>query len=72
MGHRIDPIENLCSIVNRKLYKGGKQCRSKAHIWEAISNNCAEVSPDYIGKLTNYIDDRFVKVIERKERYTNV
>ena len=66
MGHRIDPIENLCSIVNRKLYEGGKQYRSKADIWEAKSNICAEVSPDDIGKLTNYIDHRLVKVIERK------
>ena len=72
MGHRIDPIENLCSIVNRKLYEGGKQYRSEADIWEAKSNICAEVSPDDIGKLTNYIDDRLVKVIKRKGRYINM
>ena len=68
----LNPIENLWSIVKRKVYEGGKQYKSKTDIWEAISTICGEVSPDEIGKLTNSMDDRVVKVIERKGRYINM
>ena len=68
----LNPIENVWSILKRKLYEGRKQYRNKLDLWEAIKSIFAEVAPEEIDNLTNSMDDRLVKVIERKGRYINM
>ena len=68
----LNPIENVWSILKRKLYEGGKQYRNKLDLWEAIKSIFAEVAPEEIDNLTNSMDDRLVKVIEGKGRYINM
>ena len=41
----LDPNENLQSIVKMRLYEGGKQCNSKADLWEAIKTTMSEIEP---------------------------
>ncbi|CAI9725045.1 Hypothetical predicted protein [Octopus vulgaris] len=60
----LNPIENL--------YEGGKQYNSKVELWDAIQSITAAVSPDQIGKLTNSMDNRLVKLIEKNGLYINI
>ena len=66
------PMENVWSILKRKLYEGRKQYRNKLDLWEVIKSIFAEVAPEEIDNLTNSKDDRLVKVIEGKGRYINM
>ena len=68
----LNSMKNLWSIVKTKVYQGGKQYSTKSNVWDAITSVCVSISPDDIGKLTNTMDDRLVKVIERKQRYIHM
>ena len=39
----LNPTENLWSIVNMKLYEGGKQYDSKVDLWKAIMKTMSEI-----------------------------
>ena len=66
----VKPIENLWSIVKRKLYEAGKQYHSKNELKEAIKECCKTNSPETIKNLTNSMDERLVKILERRGGYT--
>ena len=65
----LNPIENLWSIVKRRLYPGDKQYKSKAELWEAIQSVCATIKPDEILTLTTSMDNRLFKVVNNNGKY---
>ncbi len=65
----LNPIENLWSILKRKIYEGGRQLASKPQLWEAILTSCKEIQAETLQKLTSSMDARSVKVISKKGSY---
>ncbi len=65
----LNPIENLWSILKRKIYEGGRQLASKPQLWEAILTSCKEIQAETLQKLTSSMDARIVKVISKKGSY---
>lgn len=65
----LNPIENLWSIVKRKVYSAGKQYHTKDDLWEAIVTATKEVSSDEIKKLTSSMDRRLFSVISNGGSY---
>jgi transposase len=68
----LNPIENLWSIVKRKLYEAGKQYNSKKELKEAIKASCRTISPETIKNLTTSMDGRLVKILESHGGYINM
>ena len=62
----LNPIENLWSVVKRKLYAGSRQFETKDQLWEAIKLACSQVDKETIKSLTSSVDRRLLKVIEKK------
>ncbi|CAJ0954896.1 unnamed protein product, partial [Ranitomeya imitator] len=67
-----NPIENLWSIIQHKIYEGGWQFTSKQQLWEAILTSCKDVQAETLQKLTSSMDARIVKVISKKGSYVNM
>ena len=65
----LNPIENLWSIVKRKVYPGGKQYKSKDDLWQAIQSACSALKPATIRNLTKSMDDRLYNVIVNHGHY---
>ena len=60
----VNPIENLWSIVKRKLYEAGKQYHDgKNELKEAIKECCKTISRETIKNLTNSMDERLVQIL---------
>lgn len=68
----LNPIENLWAIVKKELYKGGKQYKSKSELWDAIETVVKAISPDTIKTLTSSMDERLMRIIEKKGGYINM
>ena len=58
------PIENLWSIIKRKVYKNGRQFGSKKDLWETVKDVSAKIQLGIIQKFTNLIDDRLVELLK--------
>lgn len=67
----INPIENLWSIIKRKVYQNGRQYACKNELWEAIKQACMDVEPSAIKKLTESVDRRLFEIISGKGAYVN-
>lgn len=65
----LNPIENLWALLKKELYKAGKQYRSKEEVWAAIQTESRKISSETIRALTNSMDDRLVKVLQKKGNY---
>lgn len=65
----LNPIENLWSTVKRELYPGDKQYTSVNQLWKAIQKVCANIKPEEIKKLTQSMDDRLFKVVQKNGKY---
>ena len=65
----LNPIENLWSIVKRKVYEGGRQYNSTDDRWNAINTAVAEISSDEIKRLTSSVDDRLFSLIVKNGGY---
>ena len=63
----LNPIENLWSIIKRRVYPGDKQYSNKTELWEAIKNVCATLKPAEIKNLTATMDDRVFAVVDKME-----
>ena len=48
----LNPIENMWSIIKRKVYASGKQFSSKDELWNVIKGAAKDISADEISKLT--------------------
>ncbi|KAL0204637.1 hypothetical protein M9458_002655, partial [Cirrhinus mrigala] len=68
----LNPIENLWSILKRKIYEGGRQFTSKQQLWEAILTNCKEIQAETVQKLTSSMDARIVKLLSNKGSYVKM
>ena len=60
------PIDNLWSIIKRKVYKNGRQFESTKYFWEAIKDVSAKIQPEVIQKYTNSIE---LLTLERDKRH---
>ena len=65
----LNPIENLWSILKRKLYSGGRQYTSKDDLWSAVLTAAKDISADDIESLTSSIDQRLVSLIHKNGSY---
>ena len=52
----LNPIENMWSIIKRKVYANSKQFRSKNELWNAIQAAAKEISTDEVLKLISSMD----------------
>lgn len=59
----LNPIENMWSIVKRRVYADGKQYTSKEALWNAIKQETASIPRSVIGKLTDSVNERLFDVI---------
>ena len=65
----LNPIENMWSIIKRKVYANGKQFRSKNKLWNAIQAAAKEISTDEVLKLTSSMDRRLIAVVASHGAY---
>ena len=63
----LNPIENLWSILKRKLYSGGQQYRSKNALWKGIRDAAESIEADEIQYLTKSVDGRLVDLLSSKQ-----
>ena len=68
----LNPIENMWALVKRELYSGGKQYSNKSDLWEAIKKATQSIKPETVKSLTNSMDDRLFKIIDKKGGYINM
>ncbi len=54
----LNPIENMWSIIKRKVYANGKQFSSKHELWNVFQAAAKDISADEVSKLTSSIDRR--------------
>lgn len=59
----INPIENMWSVLKRRVYQGGRQFSTKSELWDAVVNAAESITPDEILSLTNSMDNRVRQVI---------
>ncbi|KAF2356825.1 Transposase Tc1-like [Trinorchestia longiramus] len=59
----INPIENLWSILKRKIHSGGRQYTSKDGLWNAVLTAVKETSSDEIKNLTSSMDERLFSFV---------
>ena len=57
-------IENLWSIIKRKVYEKERQFANKKDLWERIKEICFQISSEVVKKLTSSVDGRMVKLIQ--------
>ena len=60
----LNPIENLWSIIKRKVYEKGRQFGKKKELWERILEVSSQIAPEVVKKLTSSVDGRLVKLIQ--------
>ena len=59
----LNPIENLWSIVKRRVNADGKQYSSKDALWEAIKEAADSITRSLIRKLTESVNERLFDII---------
>ena len=62
-------IENMWSIIKRKVYANGKQFSSKDELWNVIKSAAKDISTDEISKLTSSMDQRLIAVVANHGAY---
>jgi transposase len=65
----LNPIENLWSILKRKIYSSGRQYKSKDDLWDAILTAANDISSDEIKNLTSSMDRRLFSLISNNGGY---
>ena len=65
-------IENLWSIIKRKICVSGRQFPTKTELWDATSSTADNISRDEIQKLTNSMDKRLISVISNHGGYIHM
>ena len=59
----LNPIENLWSIIKRKVYQNGVQFSSKQDLWDRIKEVSSQISKEDVHKLTSSVDRRLMDLI---------
>jgi len=67
----LNPIEQLWSILKRKVYEGGQQFSSKEVLWRKVDEAARAIRPSEIRKLTESMDKRLFKVISKHGSYVD-
>lgn len=67
----LNPIENLWSIIKRKIYADGVQYSSKSELWRAIQVAARTIDTETIKKLTDSVNNRIFDVIKSNGHYIN-
>lgn len=62
-------IENLWSILKRKVFENGKQFSSKDKLWGAIVEGAKSITPTEIENLTSSMDSRLLTLMQKKGGY---
>ena len=62
----LNPIQNFCSMLKRKVYENGCQVTSKAVLWSAIVDVCRSFTSEEIQNLTGSMDNWLLQVISKK------
>jgi hypothetical protein len=65
----LNPIENLWSILKRKIYLCGRQYTSKDDLWNAIMTAANEISSEVIENLTSSMDKRLFSLVNKNGSY---
>ena len=65
----LNPIENLWSILKRKLYSSGRQYTSKDDLWNAVLTAAKDISSDDVESLTSSMDQRLLSMIHKNGNY---
>ena len=68
----LNPIENLWSILKRKLYSGGRQYTSKDDLWNAVLTAAKDISSDDIESLTSSMYQRLFSLIHKMAIIYNI
>ena len=59
----LNPIENVWSILKRRIYVNGRQFKSKNELWKAIEESARSITPKEISDLVGSVDRRLFSVI---------
>ena len=65
----LNPIENLWSIIKRRVYVNGRQFKTKNELWEAIFDVWKNITPQEIKNLIVSVDKRLFTVTKRGEKH---
>ena len=68
----LNSVENLWALVKKELYKGVEQYKSISELWDAIQTTVTTVTPEIINALISSIDERLMKIIEKKGGHINM
>lgn len=64
-----NPLENVWSILKRKIYFVGKQYTVKDDLWNAVLTASDEVTSDEIRNFTSSMNQRILVLINKKGNY---
>lgn len=65
MSPDLSPIENIWSIVQRKVYKEGKTYASTEDLWNAVQDAFFAITPEEVKNLYQSMPNRMIKVLEK-------
>ena len=65
----LNPIENLWSIMKRRIYQEGKQYSSKETLWQAIKEVWEGIEPEIILSLTSSMDKRLMELLQKEGKH---
>ncbi|CAF1011341.1 unnamed protein product, partial [Rotaria magnacalcarata] len=67
----LNPIENLCGILARKVYAGGKQFRTKKQLKTTIIKSWEEITIEQLRALVESMPERIFEVVKLNGAKTN-
>ena len=67
----LNPIENYWAAIKMILYANGKQYKNNDELWTALLDSFRKVDRNLAERLTKSVDNRLVKLFERKGKYIN-
>nr|CCA19877.1 PREDICTED: similar to predicted protein putative [Albugo laibachii Nc14] len=62
----LNPIESLCGVLTRAVYRDGRHFMSKNDLKSVILSEWKNIGLDYLKKLVDSMPDRCFEVVERK------
>ncbi len=65
----LNPMENLRSIIKRKIYSGGRQYNKLDELWAAIESAAKKITQEEILSLTASVDRRLECVLAAQGRH---
>ena len=62
----LNPIENLWSVLKRRIYQDGRQFKTKNELWEEIQAVSKSLKPESVRNLVKSVDNRLFDVIQKR------